>query len=677
MIHLYEIETTAPLRYPVQIDQHNKITRIIRSIKPQAGLLKVTPTSGQRVAVNATAWFNLSFLSCNLMGKKGGSSWLTAVKRAFRSPTKESDKRTTGTGQDQEEDEEKKREKRRWLFRKPSNQEIVTQHNLSKAGHVNAFTDGGGGDGALADHVSAAGAAEQRHAIAVAVATAAAAEATVATAQAAVEVTRLTRPSYHPREHYAAIVIQTAFRGYLARRALRALKGLVKLQALVRGHNVRKQAKMTLRCMQALVRVQARVLDQRLRLSHEGSRKSAFSDTNSVLESRYLQDISDRKSMSRDGSSIADDWDDRPHTIEEVKAMLQRRKEAAFKREKTLSQAFSQQIRRNGRSPSMGNEGELHERPQWLDHWMPSKPWDNSSRARASTDHRDPVKTVEIDTSQPHSYLAPNFRRTNQNQNQYHQHQRPNSTNNGVTNSAPSPLHKAHQTAPLYHSPITPSPSKTRPLQVRSASPRCVREDRSCNSSQTPSLRSNYFYNGNLNQHGIRGGASVSSNGTATLPNYMAATESAKARLRSQSAPRQRPSTPERDRVGSARKRLSYPAPDPYGVGIGYGGVGYGHGLRSPSFKSQSGSRFGGLVDQQSNYSSCCTDSFGGEISPSSTSDLRRGVREHLREFKWEFVKSFSYLSSDGMRGSGLPEIGRGRLWHLRVISKRWCDIDL
>lgn len=82
-----------------------------------------------------------------------------------------------------------------------------------------------------------------------------------------------------------------------ARRALRALKGLVKLQALVRGHNVRKQAKMTLRCMQALVRVQARVLDQRMRHSHEGSRKSAFSDTNSVWESRYIQDILDRKSM--------------------------------------------------------------------------------------------------------------------------------------------------------------------------------------------------------------------------------------------------------------------------------------------------------------------------------------------------------------------------------------------
>ena len=56
---------------------------------------------------------------------------------------------------------------------------------------------------------------------------------------------------------------------YQARRALQALKGVVRLQALVRGYAVRKQAAITLRCMQALVRVQARVRARHVRMSLE------------------------------------------------------------------------------------------------------------------------------------------------------------------------------------------------------------------------------------------------------------------------------------------------------------------------------------------------------------------------------------------------------------------------
>ncbi|CAH2079135.1 unnamed protein product [Thlaspi arvense] len=67
-------------------------------------------------------------------------------------------------------------------------------------------------------------------------------------------------------EEIAAVKIQACFRSHLARKALRALKGLVKLQALVRGHLVRKQATATLRCMQALITLQAKAREQRIRM---------------------------------------------------------------------------------------------------------------------------------------------------------------------------------------------------------------------------------------------------------------------------------------------------------------------------------------------------------------------------------------------------------------------------
>ncbi|KAI4375284.1 hypothetical protein MLD38_013172 [Melastoma candidum] len=70
-------------------------------------------------------------------------------------------------------------------------------------------------------------------------------------------------PTDTAREAEAASLVQATFRGYLARRAFRVLKGIIRLQALIRGHLVRRQAVSTLHCVRAVVNLQRMIRGQR------------------------------------------------------------------------------------------------------------------------------------------------------------------------------------------------------------------------------------------------------------------------------------------------------------------------------------------------------------------------------------------------------------------------------
>ncbi|CAI9114224.1 OLC1v1014893C1 [Oldenlandia corymbosa var. corymbosa] len=189
------------------------------------------------------------------MGK--ASRWF---KGLFGSSKK--DKENVETSSNCSDNNHKKMEKKRWSFAKSAK-------DAPPPGKIPVVNDSTW----LRSYISETEKDQNKHAIAVAAATAAAADAAVAAAQAAVAVVRLTSQGRGTmftgggKEKWAAIKIQNVFRGYLARKALKALKGLVKLQALVRGYLVRKRAAATLHSMQALIRAQTAVRSQRARRS--------------------------------------------------------------------------------------------------------------------------------------------------------------------------------------------------------------------------------------------------------------------------------------------------------------------------------------------------------------------------------------------------------------------------
>lgn len=418
---------------------------------------------------------------------------------------------------------------------------------------------------------------QNKHAMAVAAATAAAAEAAVVAAQAAAAVVRLTSNGRSlfsggvNREEWAAVKIQTAFRGYLARRALRALKGLVKLQALVRGHIVRKQAAITLRCMQALVRVQARVRARRVRMSEEGQAVQR------QLFQRRQQDSRPRRSMEI-----------------EARASTKQLAANALKRERVMANAFSEQPRM---MPPKQNSLVIDCEPDkqhwgwtWLDRWMAARPWESpffdeimSGIESDRNLEESQAKIVEMDTGKPRPLSTTKRRNGSLSE--------AGSVDPSMA-STPSALHPFAAASPFamgrhvggvqaqglqggQNSPggrlSIPSPASegTAAATIHDLSSladelhiRTAAEEDSVLSTAQSSPRYISILGGQRSAYGtprLQDNDNYSEDfvhGYAGFPNYMATTQSSKAKVRSQSAPKQRPEPPEKGAFVS-KKRLS------------------------------------------------------------------------------------------------------------------------
>ncbi|CAM6017958.1 unnamed protein product [Sphagnum balticum] len=258
------------------------------------------------------------------MGKANPSKWLKAVTKAFRSPAKLDN--AADTGDDNVDDQVNDGA---WSFGRSNLSRSLYGFHKEDSSQLKA----GGGNSQLHANGKVLGGA------------------------AAVS-----------REEWAAIKIQQAFRSHLVRVESVAMKGLVRLQAMVRGHTVRRQAATTLRAMEALVRVQARVRARQVRMSEDGR---------AVQQQQMRQR---RQLLSRPSKTGTEgNWT----TGQDNKAKQQIREEAARKRERAMAYAFSQQLKRSTPQRNMlfidSEPDQPHWGWSWMDRWMAARPWENQN----------------------------------------------------------------------------------------------------------------------------------------------------------------------------------------------------------------------------------------------------------------------------------------------------------
>ncbi|XP_039010753.1 protein IQ-DOMAIN 14-like [Hibiscus syriacus] len=174
------------------------------------------------------------------------------------------------------------------------------------------------------------------------------------------------RPEPTLRNHHASVTkIQAAYRGYMARRSFRAWKGLVRLQGVVRGQNVKRQTTTAMKHMQLLVRVQSQIQSSWIQMLENQARQQAWfkndkEEGSTLCKSSFIQ-------ASEEGN---EDWDDSLLTKEEIEARMQRKVEAVVKRERAMAYAYSHQLWKA--TPKSGQAGaiDIRTREPWWWNWL-------------------------------------------------------------------------------------------------------------------------------------------------------------------------------------------------------------------------------------------------------------------------------------------------------------------
>ncbi|XP_044472843.1 protein IQ-DOMAIN 2-like [Mangifera indica] len=335
------------------------------------------------------------------------------------------------------------------------------------------------------------------------------------------------------KEEAAAIRIQTAFRGYLARRASRALRGLVRLKLLMEGPVVKRQATNTLRCMQTLSRVQSQIRSRRIRMSEE----------NQARQKQLLQ-----KHAKEIATQMGEDWDDSLQSKEQIEASLLIKYEAAMRRERAMAYSFSHQQTWKNPSKSVNPMFMDPRNPtwgwSWLERWMAARPWESRGMTEKELNN-DNSSLKSASCSIVGGEITRSYARYQLNSDK----QSP--TANQKVTKTPSLQSPSTPTKPpsTGATPIKPAFS-TGARKLKPASPRAIVSSQDDDTRSMISVQSN-------RRHTI-GGSSVRDDeslpGSPAAPRYMVPTESARAKSRLQGSLGAEKVSPV-----SAKKRLSYP----------------------------------------------------------------------------------------------------------------------
>lgn len=316
--------------------------------------------------------------------------------------------------------------------------------------------------------------------------------------------------------HASATKIQSAFRGYMSRRSFRALKGLVRLQGVVRGQNVKRQTANAMKYMQMLVRVQAQIQSRRIQMLENQARYQAQFKHDNGLESTLSKfNLGHGSEAGND-----DDWDDSLLTKEEIEARLHRKVEAVIKRERSMAYAYSHQLwkatPKSGQTPVRDTRaGGFPWWWNWLDRQLPAAA--NPSPSPNSNQYEPRVfKNFQFTPPRPYSEQR----------------------------ASPFPPPSTHRIG--YDSVETLTPKSTKSAIVKSAKPiaRTPPPSRPVlhgNHAGFPKYtRAKGINNGGDSPFGMRDDDSLTSCPPFSVPNYMAATASAKAKARTASTPKER-----------------------------------------------------------------------------------------------------------------------------------------